>query len=127
MTRTSSQWIVRRCAPLVVAGAICGAAPAVASAYWDYTGYLSPGSAYGEAQGIVGTWYIRQNRSNCNAKMEIRRRDNGVWSNIAYAGGCADSDNLGGSPYGTNIWDASHGINLGGSDVWVNIRIDGTI
>jgi hypothetical protein len=116
-----------RRATLVGALVAAGAIPAVAWAdYWDYTGYLVPGASYGEAQAYSNDyWSIRVNRSNCNGKTEVRYRSTGVWEFIQAPGGCSTAD----WGYGYPLWiyDASHAINSGDTNVWVNVRIDGTL
>lgn len=123
--RTRIQGISRRGAIVLAALAIAGVAPASALAYWDYSGTLTPSAAYGEGQGNVGTWYIRLSRSNCNAKMELFDRFGGYWSQVSAPGGCSTSDWSVG--YDTAGFSASHGINAGASDVFVNVRIDASV
>lgn len=124
-SRTSRPTRLRRRTAAVIAGAVFAAVlPASAAAYWDFSGTLSPGNSYGEGQGLWGMWMFRLSRSNCNAKMELRIRGGG-WTSAPAPGGCADSD-FGGS-YDTADFDASHAINQGGSDVYVNVRIDATV
>lgn len=102
-----------------------GAMPATAFAYWDFQGNLSPGAAYGEGQaGTSGDWTIRNSRSNCNAVVEIRRRSDGVWIFVPAPNGCASTDYV--TVYPLEVYNASHSINVGSSNVWVNVRIDAT-
>ena len=116
----------RAAAVLTAAFCLVGVAPASALAYWDYTGYLSVGAAYGEGQaGTSGDWHIRLSRSNCNARVELRIRSSGVWDPAGAPGGCATSDWV--TRYGLTYYDASHAINVGPGQVWVNVRIDATV
>ena len=114
----------RRLAILWAALAMTVAVPASAAAYWDYSGTLSPSAAYGEGQGVVGWWYIRLSRSNCNAKIRLNHYIDG-WQLSEAPNGCADSDYS--WQYDTNYYTGSQAINLGGSNVFVNVRIDGSL
>jgi hypothetical protein len=115
---------LRRTALTFVAAVLVGGAmPAAAWAYWDFTGNLSPGASYGEAQaGTSGYWRIRVSRSNCNADAWERRRSDGYW--IWDGAPCSYSDYTDSYPLST--YDASHAKNTGSSVVWVNVRIDAT-
>lgn len=115
---------LRRLAVICVALALAVAVPASAAAYWDYSGTLSPSAAYGEGQGVVGWWYIRLSRSNCNAKIRLNHYTDG-WQLAEAPNGCADSDFS--WQYDTNYYIGSQAINLGGSNVFVNVRIDGSL
>jgi hypothetical protein len=114
----------RRIATVLGAFLIGGVTPAAAFAYWDYTGYLSPGASYGEGQsGTSGYWYIRLSRSNCNADSWLHRRSDGSWE--WFGAPCSYSDYT--TQYPLSTYNASHALNGGSSDVWVNVRIDGAV
>lgn len=102
------------------------ATPATALGYWDFQGTLVPGASSGEGQaGTSGNWWIRNSRSNCNAVVEIRRHSDGVRFLVFAPNGCASTDY--GVIYPLAIYNASHSINTGGSNVFVNVRIDATV
>lgn len=114
-----------RVAILVAVLLAVAATPATAYAYWDYQGNLSPGAAYGEGQaGTSGYWAIRNSRSNCNAVVEIRRRSDSAWIFVPAPNGCNSTDYV--VEYPLDTYNASHSINQGSSNVWVNVRIDAT-
>jgi hypothetical protein len=103
-----------------------GITPASALAYWDFSGNLGAGSSYGEAQaGTSGFWGIRLSRANCDARMEKQNRYNDAWEQVSAPGGCTTLD--WNHYYELFYYKASHGRNVGGSAVWVNIRIDASL
>ena len=123
---TPGRRFVVRGAIFAAAILIAGVTPAVASAYWDFQGYLHPGDAYGEGQaGTSGDWWIRVSRSNCGAKTEFRLRSNGTWQQTVWPGGCSNTDYS--VAYDLAAYNASHAINTSCCDVWVNVRIDATV
>ena len=115
----------RRFIVLLATLVIGAATPAAAMAYWDYSASLPSGNAYGEAQaGTSGYWNMRLSRAACGPDSWLRVRSTGNWSWFGVnCGGVNDyTDN-----YRLSTNDASHGLNAGGSAVFRNIRIDGSV
>jgi hypothetical protein len=98
-------------------------APSTAAAYWDFSGYLSPGHAYGEGQaGSSGYWYIRISQGTYNGMQTyLRYRGTSTWINV----GCASPECT--TQYPLSTYNASSGENDGTQTRWVNIRIDGAV
>lgn len=117
----------RYVAALVSAAVVGGALPASAAAYWDWSGFISPGNhvAEGVPYSADGIWAYRLSRSNCNAKAYVRYRDTSSYSSLTYPGGCADNDEAWG--FAQAGYDRCHAVNEGGSNVYVNFRCDATV
>ena len=126
-SRTAPRRFAVRAVILFNAVLVACVTPAVAAAYWDYQGYLHGGGSYGEAQpSDWGWWWIRVNRSNCNAKLELHIRSDGTWYQDSFPGGCSGTDYS--VQYDTSYFSGSHAINTSCcTDVWVNVRIDATV
>lgn len=108
---------------------LSGTTPATASAYWDFQGTLHPYPTvryeYGETNpNVAANWGIRLNRSNCNAKILVKRRSDDEILQVNIPGGCDNSDYT--YYYWAQTYYASAGRNKGSSDVWANIRVADT-
>ena len=118
---------VLACMTLVVSLAMVSPANAGHS-YWDFHGWLNPASSgdvpyqYGRTHySDYGLRWIRLNRSNCNAKVQLHYRSGG-WDQVYI--GCENNDVW--ISYPGSTYDAARAINLGTSDVWANVRLDTT-
>jgi hypothetical protein len=113
----------RRVVPILGALVIGGVAPAAASAYWDFTGYLNAGQKYAESQGgTSGYWLIRLSRNNCGASPWLHNR-NGNWEWFGFP--CTDSDST--TSYPLSTYSGSEAWADSGITTWVNVRIDSTV
>ena len=116
----------------IAAFAVAVAVPGVAIAgYWDFQGtlhdYPTVPYEYGELNPNNTVWGIRLSRSNCEAKILLRRRSDlsvVVWN---IPGGCGTLDYS--LFYDGSYYDASDARNTdtGPGDVWVNVRVDSSL